>query len=100
MLHPWVAGSGLKSAANARASGVPTAAELNHAHQVYAEHEPRDIFYRVATELIDLALRNATTITASEALVVLLQTWNARYYVSQYHGNFPHEHLDRLEKLL
>lgn len=79
---------------------MPTGSELEKAHEVFTEREPRDLFYRVATELIDLARRHQTTITVVEALAVLLQTWNARYYVSQHHGKFPHEHFDRLEELL
>lgn len=79
---------------------VPAISELNRAHKLYEQNEPRDVFYRVAIELLDLARTNETTITPAEALSVLLQSWNARYYVSQHHGRFPREHFTGLEKLL
>jgi len=47
-----------------------------------------------------MARNETTTITPPEALSVLLQSWNARYYVSQHHGRFPREHFKGLEKLL
>jgi hypothetical protein len=59
---------------------LPTVEELRKARQVFIEHEPRDLFYKVATELIKLAIENKTEITLAEALAVLLQTWNKAYY--------------------
>ena len=79
---------------------MPTVAELKRAHRLYEQNEPRDVFYRVSIELLDMARNEKTTITPPEALSVLLQSWNARYYVSQHHGRFPREHFKGLEKLL
>jgi hypothetical protein len=44
------------------------------------EYEPRDLFYRVPSELIELSLTGKTSITVAEALALLLQTWNEQYY--------------------
>jgi hypothetical protein len=51
----------------------------------------------VATELIDLALRNATTVSVAEALAVLLQTWNRVYY--RFHP-FDERHFRAIEALV
>jgi hypothetical protein len=67
---------------------------------VYGENEPRDLFYRVAKDLIERAIRGRTEFSLAEALAVLLQTWNARYYVTQHHGRFTHGHFRRFERLL
>jgi hypothetical protein len=37
---------------------LPTLEELRKARQVFIEHEPRDLFYRVASELIKLAIED------------------------------------------
>jgi hypothetical protein len=79
---------------------VPTVAELNRAHKMYEQNEPREVFYRAAIELLGLRRSNKTSITLVESLAVLLQSWNARYYVSQHHGRFPREHFTGLKKLL
>jgi hypothetical protein len=76
---------------------IPTVAELEQARQLYLAYEPRDLFYRVASELIELALAGKTSITVAEALAVLLQTWNAEYY--QYH-RFTPQHFADIEALL
>jgi hypothetical protein len=52
----------------------------------------------VASELIDLALAGKTRITVAEALAVLLQTWNAQYYL--YWQDFTEEHFHDIERLL
>jgi len=70
----------MKRAAAAPESYTPTVAELDEARKRFLEYEPRDLFYRVASELIELALTVKTSITVAEALAVLLQTWNAQYY--------------------
>jgi hypothetical protein len=55
-------------------------AEVAAARAAFEENEPRDLFYRAATELVDLALRGACALSVAEALAVLLQTWNREYY--------------------
>jgi hypothetical protein len=79
---------------------VLTAEELDRARELFEEVEPRDLFYRVAIELIDLARRGDTGISEAEALAVLLQTWNRRFYVAQFRGRFPKEHFEAIEALL
>lgn len=76
---------------------VPTVAEIEAARRTFVEQEPRDLFYRVATELIDLSLRQLTKISLAEALAVLLQTWNKAYY--QYR-RFDQDHLRQIEELV
>lgn len=63
---------------------APTLDELAWARQRYREIEPRDLFYRAATEFVARAAEGTnTSLTLGEALAVLLFTWNRAYY--QYH---------------
>jgi hypothetical protein len=48
--------------------------------KAFARRESRDLFYKVAIELIDLVRRGATRVSLEEALAVLLQTWNRTHY--------------------
>jgi hypothetical protein len=59
---------------------APSIQDLEKAREAFLENEPRDLFYRVATELIQLSIEGKTQITLPEALAVLLQTWNRSYY--------------------
>jgi hypothetical protein len=79
---------------------MPSITDLKRAHATYERNEPRDVFYKVATRLIELAQEDDADISRAEALSVLLQSWNARYYVSQHHGRFPREHFKALDRLL
>ncbi len=81
-----------------RAEISPSAQDLQAARATFEANEPRDLFYRVATELIDLALRHATTLTVAEALAVLLQTWNSSYY--RFHGRFDEQHFHEFDSML
>jgi hypothetical protein len=76
---------------------MPTIDEIARARQLFEEYEPRDLFYRVATELIELALDGRTSVSVAEALSVLLQTWNAMYY--RFHP-FDSKHFSDIEKLI
>jgi hypothetical protein len=58
----------------------PTRRDLKKAERLFLANEPRDLFYRVASELVELAMTGATSITVAEALAVLLETWNQSYY--------------------
>lgn len=53
----------MKRAAAAPESYTPRVAELDEARKRVLEYEPRDLFYRVASELIELALTGKTSIT-------------------------------------
>src|SRR5438874_5045494 len=70
---------------------------LKKARKAFEANEPRNLFYRAATELVDLALQGAMSLTVAEALAVLLQTWNKAYY--QYH-KFDNVHFTHIENLL
>lgn len=73
-----------------------TLADVQAAREAFEANEPRDLFYRAATELVDLALRGATSLSVAEALGVLLQTWNRSYY--QYR-KFDNAHFTDIEDL-
>jgi len=74
-----------------------TLAELNSARKAFESNEPRDLFYRAATELVDLAIRKETSLSIAEALAVLLQTWNRPFY--QYKP-FDRQHFLDIENLI
>jgi len=76
---------------------VPTQQNLKLAREAFLDNEPRDLFYRVATELIRLSIEGKTQITPPEALSVLLQTWNRPYY--QYR-RFDNQHYTDICNLL
>jgi len=71
--------------------------DVQNAHNAYLANEPRDLFYKAATELVSLALAGTTTLSISEAIAVLLQTWNREYY--QYH-KFNTQHFIDIDNLL
>ena len=59
---------------------VPTTQELEEARGAFEINEPRDLFYRAATELVKLTLQGVTSLNVTEALAVLLQTRNKAFY--------------------
>src|SRR5258708_2422669 len=59
---------------------TPTITQLKRAHSTFADKEARDLFYRVATELVDRAFKQRTRISIGESIAVLLATWNRRFY--------------------
>ena len=78
-------------------SALPTWEQLERSRTLYLEYEPRDLFYRTATELVALALDGKTHLSVAETLAVLLQTWNAPYY--RFHP-FDAERFSALETVL
>jgi hypothetical protein len=76
---------------------TPTLQELKAARTAFEEREPRDLFYRAATELVGLALRGETKLTLTEALAVLLQTWNSMFY--RFHP-FDSQHFADLQRVV
>jgi hypothetical protein len=94
----------LKSHA-AETSGTVTAhhltlADLAWARRAYKANEPRDVFYRTATELVSLALRGGViSLSTTEALAVLLQTWNKNFYRFG-KREFNEEHVVKIDDLL
>ncbi len=59
---------------------MPTIKDIKAARESFEANEPRDLFYRTATELVDIVLRRATSLSLVEAVAVLLQTWNSSFY--------------------
>jgi len=55
---------------------IPTIQDLDQVHKDFEILEPRDLFYRAATELVDLAISGKTKLSLAEAIAVLLQAWN------------------------
>ena len=75
----------------------PTHQELERAHQMFEDIEPRSIFYRAAMNLVDLAIQNKAELNLAEAISVLLKTWNVSYYRFR---PFDKEHVSDIEELL
>lgn len=57
-----------------------TIKNIKAARRAFEKNEPRDLFYRVARLLVDLALNKKIKLTLAESIAVLLQTWNKAYY--------------------
>ena len=76
---------------------TPTLEDIQAAREAFEANETRDLFYRAATELVDLATRGQTSLNVAEAVAVLLQTWNQAYY--RYH-KFGGQHFADIERLL
>ncbi|GAH70397.1 unnamed protein product, partial [marine sediment metagenome] len=75
----------------------PSMKDLKKARKVFLKNEPRDLFYKVANELIELSIKEKTKVKLSEALAVLLQTWNRAYY--QFRG-FNDDHFRKIDNLV
>lgn len=77
---------------------LPTVEAVRDARKNFIAGEPRNLFYLVATELIDLANKKTAKISVAQALAVLLQTWNVSFY--RFRGGFHEEDLATIETLL
>jgi hypothetical protein len=77
---------------------LPTIDQLERARKSFEAYEPRDLFYRAATELVSLALDLKTKLSVVEALAVLLQTWNAQYY--RFRRTFDAAHFEAIEAVI
>ncbi len=75
----------------------PTYDEIVQAHNLFLQNEPRDLFYRLATNIIQFAINNVGLFSITEAVSVLLQTWNNNYY--RYH-HFDVNHYNQIEQLI
>jgi hypothetical protein len=71
--------------------------EIEKARLTFESNEPRDLFYRAATELVRLAVDNKTSLSVTEALAVLLQTWNRAHYR---YRKFDMEHFKKIDSLI
>jgi len=72
---------------------------MARAHQVFQASEARDLFYRLSTWLMDRALAGEPPFSKTEALSVLLQTWNRGYYQRQ-RKPFDEAHISAIDSLL
>jgi hypothetical protein len=79
---------------------MPTPDDLKKAHELYEEHEGRTLFYRVALDLVERARRGETQFSIAEAVALVLQTWNRRFYVKVHGGKFTKKHFAAVEALL
>lgn len=70
---------------------------IKRARVLYERNEPRNLFYKTATELIALSLAGRTSLSLAEVLAVLLQTWNREYY--RFH-KFDAQHFTDIDKLI
>ncbi len=78
---------------------MPTMKSVEDARKRFIAGEPRNLFYLVATELIDLSSKKTTNkVSVAQALAVLLQTWNVSFY--RFRGGFHEEDLRKIEALL
>ena len=77
--------------------GRPTLHDLALARELFGTNEPRDVFYRAATYLVAKALDGEAPVSVSEALSILLQTWNRQYY--QYRPLTP-DHYEQIDAVL
>jgi hypothetical protein len=76
---------------------MPTVEELEVAHVEFERLEPRALFYKAATELVDSAWKGHSSLSLAEATAVLLKTWNESFYRFR---PFTEEHYLKLEALL
>lgn len=88
----------MPATAQLRGTPKPSVKDIRNARQAFIAGEPRYLFYRVATELINLSRNKETTVSVAEALAVLLQTWNMSFY--RFRGRFNDEDLKKLGALL
>jgi hypothetical protein len=75
-----------------------TLADVQAAREAFETNEPRDLFYRSATELVGLALREPHRLAVADALAILLQTWNKNFY--RFHKAFDLAHFAEIDGLL
>jgi hypothetical protein len=75
---------------------ILTVSDIRKAHSIFQKKEPRDLFYRAATELVRLSLEDRKfSLPVADALAVLLQTWNSAYY--RFHKPHMEKHYRRIE---
>ena len=79
---------------------MPGADDLNRARELFEAHEPRDLFYRVGRDLLERTLAGQSDFTLTEAVAVVLLTWNRRFYIGKDTPNFDAEHIKNIDDLL
>lgn len=76
---------------------TPEFDELESARVAYQADERRTLFYRTATELVELAFRGDLSLSLAQVLTVLLQRWNQPY---ERRSRFDTAHCADVERLL
>lgn len=71
--------------------------ELERARELFEAHEPRDLFYRVALDLLERTRAGESDFSVAEPLAVVLQTWNRRFYISKYGARVDSQHFADIE---
>jgi len=79
---------------------MPTAADLDRARELFEQHETRDLFYRVARDLLERTLGGQSDFTLTEAVAVVLLTWNRRFYIRKDTPAFDAQHVADIDDLL
>jgi hypothetical protein len=77
----------------------PRLQDLTWARATFEAAEPRDLFYRLAAYLIGEADKQGAAFSKSEALAILLQSWNRSYY-QRLKIPFDAAHFAAIERLL
>lgn len=75
----------------------PSWQDIEKARVAFEENEPRDLFYRVATILIEQAVQGNAELSITDAVAALLQTWNMSYY--RYH-KFDAQHFTDIQRVI
>ena len=75
----------------------PSWRDLEKARIAFEENEPRDLFYRVATTLIEQAIEGNLDISITDAVAVLLQTLNRSYYRFR---KFDAAHFSKIHRII
>ena len=75
----------------------PSWKDIEQARIAFEENEPRDLFYRVATTLIEQAVKGNSDLSITDAVAALLQTWNQSYY--RYH-KFDTAHFAEIQGII
>src|SRR5262249_55662953 len=65
---------------NTIGGSIPSVSELEAAHRIFLEREPRWADFDTATRLLDQALTSQASLTPAVAAAALLQSWNFAYY--------------------
>ncbi len=79
---------------------MPAIQDLEKAHlYYYNEVSTEDVFYRVATELVNLAMQKKTeNVNLADAIAILLETWNQAYF--RFNPSASKQLLPNIKKLL
>lgn len=75
----------------------PSWKDIGKARIAFEENEPRDLFYRVATILIEQVIKGNPELSITDAVAALLQTWNRSYY--RYH-KFDAAHFAEIQRII